>query len=205
MEASSYVDIAIAILIGLSTVVGIYRGLLREVLTLLVWILGGYFALVYGQEAGDIFKFATSDKVNYWIGAAIIFFSVVIVGIIAKTIICRLFKFTGAKPYDRIAGAAFGALRGSLVVVFVLVAGAATMEKQTWYKNSVLIPHFKVFADIVLDNMPKDWRAELDQDVKILEESVVPASSTKDEVADKPAKPDSGEDATKTEDVGTED
>lgn len=174
MEASAYADIAIGVLIGLSTIIGVYRGLLREVLTLLIWIFGGYFALVYGQEAGDILSLATSDKLNYWLGAAVIFFAVIIVGFVFKAIVCNLFKFTGAKPFDRLAGGIFGAMRGALVVVFVLVAGSTIMEKQTWYKDSVLIPYFKVFADIVLANMPKDWRAELDKDVKILEEAVNP-------------------------------
>lgn len=201
MEASAYVDIAIGVLIGLSTVIGIYRGLLREVLTLLVWILGGYFALMYGQEAGDTLSIATSAKLNYWIGVAVIFFAIIIVGFVFKGIVCRLFKFTGAKPFDRLAGAIFGALRGSLIVVFVLVIGSTIMEKQTWYKQSILIPYFKVFADIVLTNMPQDWRTELDNDVKILEDSVNPEQAgSKDKAADKPIVETSDTSTTSTQD-----
>jgi len=173
MEHGAVVDIAIVVLLAASTLVGLYRGFIREMLTLLTWIFAGAVALMYGQEVGDFLDLSKSSSVDYWIGVGVIFAFIVVIGFIIKYFVCKAFKIRGTKTYDRMAGAVFGALRGCLVVILVLVAGADSLSKQTWYKQSTMLGNFEVASNIVLDNMPAEWRTELKEDVKELEETII--------------------------------
>lgn len=172
MQQGTFADIAILTLIGLSTVIGVYRGLIREVLTLATWIFASYVGLIYGHDVGDKIKFSQSENINYWIGVGAIFIGIVVVGFLIKILICKAFKIKGSKPYDRIGGAIFGAMRGAVVVLLVLVAGSDILSDQVWYKQSPVVSKFKVFADIVLNNMPNDWKKHMHQEVKDLQKTI---------------------------------
>lgn len=172
MIDSTWADIAIVILILISTVIGIYRGFVREMLTLITWIFAAFIGILYGQDVGDFFSIAQSERLNFWIGVGVLFFSIVLLGFIIKYFICKSFNINGTKPYDRFAGAIFGALRGAVVVILILIAGSDTLKDQVWYKNSSVVSNFKVFADIVLNNMPEDWKEDLKHDVHEIEETV---------------------------------
>ena len=67
-----------------------------------------------------------------------------IVGAIVNFVIAQLVDKTGLTGTDRVLGAAFGLLRGVLIVAAVLffLDTFTNFEQTEWWKESKLIPHF---------------------------------------------------------------
>ena len=74
----------------------------------------------------------------------ILFVLTLIVGAIVNFVIAQLVDKTGLTGTDRVLGAAFGLLRGVLIVAAVLffLDTFTNFEQTEWWKESKLIPHF---------------------------------------------------------------
>ena len=122
-----------------SIALGIWRGFIRELLTLITWILAAYLAFVYGKQVGDLFTFVESAVMQEWLGMALLFFAVLLIGGILKFLVCRAFSISGPSTIDRIAGFAFGVVRAIAIMVAIVVAMPGNVMEQTWYKDSKLM------------------------------------------------------------------
>jgi membrane protein required for colicin V production len=72
-----------------------------------------------------------------------VFFAFVIAGALIGKLFSKLFKWTGLSWLDRLLGAGFGFVRGSLIgVAFVAVLLAFTPKPlPNWMVNSMLLPY----------------------------------------------------------------
>jgi membrane protein required for colicin V production len=70
-----------------------------------------------------------------------IFVGVLLLFAIARMLISLMLKAVGLGLLDRLLGAAFGVMRGVLVVwVAVLVAGMTPLPKADWWRDAILAP-----------------------------------------------------------------
>jgi membrane protein required for colicin V production len=152
-------------LILLSTIMAIYRGLVREALTLVTWIIAGWLAVVLGKSAGQIFVISDSDTIKEILGMVTVFFAVVLVGMALKFLVFRAFSIGGPTRLDRFGGGLFGFARGMLVIMAVLWIAPKNTIKQPWYTESVLVPKVHIAADMVADAVPKSWKKDLNKDL----------------------------------------
>lgn len=134
-------DYAILATIGISLLVGLLRGFIKEVFSLVVW--AAAFIVAY-RFAGDV-AVVMEDQVSLAsartaIGFIGLFVVVLIVGGLANYLLGRLVESTGLSGTDRLLGGVFGAARGlALVVVALLVAGFTPLPADPWWKESRLI------------------------------------------------------------------
>ena len=84
MELNVADGIVIAVLV-ISAGIGIYRGMVREILSLVTWIVAFYLAFMYGKDAGVLFSFVETSAIRDGLGIAAIFFAVLIMGVSFKT------------------------------------------------------------------------------------------------------------------------
>jgi membrane protein required for colicin V production len=63
--------------------------------------------------------------------------------------------------FDRLLGAGFGFVRGCLLGVAILMAGAAFLPKSAWISNSQLSPYFLAGAHAVSFVVPHDLRQQI--------------------------------------------
>ena len=82
-----------------------------------------------------------------------IFAGVLIAGAIVNFLIGQLVKSTGLGGTDRLLGMVFGALRGSIIVLalLILVPGVVPVTEDPWWHESLLIPHFLRFENWAVD------------------------------------------------------
>ncbi len=111
------VDLIVLVIVGLSGIVGLFRGAVREVFGLAALLLGFILAANYYAEAGEMLAPWITDRLVAQ-GAA--FFGILLVAwaafSLAGLIVRRVLKLLSLSWLDRLGGLAFGLARGALVV-----------------------------------------------------------------------------------------
>lgn len=147
----NWTDYAIIALLALSCIVGLVRGLLREVVSLVTWIAAVWLAWTFGSTLEPHLGGALNDAaVRPWAARAIIFVLVLLAGAgigAMVTYFVRLSIFTGL---DRLLGVVFGLLRG-VVVLGVLAIGchALRLHEEPWYRDSTLAPYAEQAGNVL--------------------------------------------------------
>ena len=114
----NWLDTTIIIITGLSCIFGLWRGLVREVLSLVTWILALLVARSYSEVLAD-FLFMSIDNVTmrYVTAFALLFIAVMMLGTFLNFLMSKLLIFTGLKLIDRDLGGLYGIARGMLIVL----------------------------------------------------------------------------------------
>ncbi len=136
------VDMAIVIVTLMSCVFGLWRGFVKEVLSLLTWIAALLLADMYSaQVATYLLDLISSDTVRYITAFALIFVIIMILGTLLNTLLGKLLNLTGLNLADRLMGAVFGVARGVVIVLVILfVSNIFVSETEQWQKSR-LIPY----------------------------------------------------------------
>ena len=136
-----WLDIAILALIGVSTVIGLVRGLVREVLSLVAWVAAFWLALGFAGELAPYLDFVSDSEVVQSITAFVVLFVVaLLVGALINHLVAIVIKSTGLTGTDRVLGMAFGLLRGVVLVAAIMVVGiVAERQGEDWWQDSELI------------------------------------------------------------------
>lgn len=152
----SYLDAALLVIVILSGLVAMYRGLTREVLSILSWVAAAgacvYFVLYYRKEAEQLAQqFGTPVLVAQVAAGGLIFLIVlIIVHLITARISDRVLD-SRIGAIDRILGLVFGVARGFVLVVIPYMfyeAFVPNPEQQfPWVRQAVSLPYLKSTGD----------------------------------------------------------
>ena len=152
----NWADYLIVLIIIVSALISLWRGFLREVVSLVTWVVGFWVALRFAAQVGDAFKVIHNPSVRVIIGFAILFVAVLIVGMLINLLISKLMAHSGAGASDRTLGAVFGVVRGVVVVaVLVIVAGFTALPREPWWRESRLIPYAQATAGWMRGLLPE--------------------------------------------------
>lgn len=143
----NWADYLIILIIIVSALISLWRGFLREVISLVTWVVGFWVALRFASQVGEAFKVIHNPAVRVIVGFVILFVAILIVGMLINVLIGKLMEHTGTGTSDRTLGAVFGVVRGVVIVaVLVIVAGFTTLPKNPWWRESRLIPYAQATA-----------------------------------------------------------
>src|SRR5690606_28377862 len=127
---------------ALSCFAGILRGLVREAMSLAVWILAGFFAATFDERAAPWFAgVISSPQVRLIAGFALMFVVGVFLGGVITNIVSKLTSAMGLGGADSALGMLFGFLRGVLFAMLVVAVTIRLDMFRGWYAGSVLVPH----------------------------------------------------------------
>ena len=145
----NWLDTTIIIITGLSCIFGLWRGLVREVLSLVTWVLALLVARSYSEVLAD-FLFMSIDNVTmrYVTAFALIFIAVMMLGTFLNFLMSKLLIFTGLKLIDRVLGGLFGIARGMLIVLVGLFFSSFFLSQGGYWQQSKLIPYGQTMIDI---------------------------------------------------------
>ena len=147
----SQADVVIVLVVGLSTVIGLMRGLGREVMSVIVWLTALFASLVLATPVASLLDLG--ESVGTAVGFAIVFVVVLVAGALVQRVLAKLIRSTGIGGTDRLLGAFFGALRGILVTIVALIAMRPFVETSDWWLASGLVPELLNFERDILDLM----------------------------------------------------
>lgn len=148
-------DFVILTLLAISSFVGLFRGLVKEVLSLVNWVLALLIAFLFKTQVAEVLPFAESvgPVVRELVASAALFFTTLILGALLAHALGQLVKATGLTGTDRTLGLCFGLARGLVIVMAVLIFLPALMPvvESGWWNESTLIPGFLQFESWTRD------------------------------------------------------
>ncbi len=170
-----WVDWALLAIIGLSVVVGLWRGFVREVFSIFIWIVAVWIAFRYsGAAAGWLegwIELPSARAIAAFAGLLII---TLIVGGLAGWLLGKIVDSTGLGGTDRMIGMLFGLLRGLvIIIVALLIARFTPFPQDPWWQQSRLLPYFERLAEHSVQWLPQnlqDMLHDLEDDQQTEEE-----------------------------------
>ncbi|WP_017445965.1 CvpA family protein [Gayadomonas joobiniege] len=145
----AWFDYIILSVIGISTLVSLIRGFVREALSLVVWFSAFFIASQFYLDLATYLTEIEDEVLRNAAAIAILLIASLILGALVSYLIAQLVQKTGLSGTDRVLGVVFGALRGVLLVAALLFfADAFTpVADSQWWQDSVLIPEFKIIVE----------------------------------------------------------
>jgi membrane protein required for colicin V production len=136
------VDIFFLLVLFTSVVVGIWRGLVFEVLSVLGWVAAFFVAQWYAAPAANWLPLTnTAEPLRYAAGFVVVFVVVAFAAGFVSWVVKKLIEKAGLRPVDRVLGGVFGLLRGSLALLAVaLVVGMTPLKENQAWQTSVGAP-----------------------------------------------------------------
>jgi membrane protein required for colicin V production len=128
----TWLDYALLGVIVISIAWGIWRGLVREVISLVGWIIAFLAANLLAGPLGEALpeSWARAD-VRVLVAFVGIFIVALVITSLAGLLLGKILKAVGLGGIDRVLGGVFGLARGLVIAVaFALVAGLTPLPKQ---------------------------------------------------------------------------
>ena len=133
------IDWFFAAVLLISMLLGAWRGLVFEVLSLLSWVAAFVLAQWFAQDAAQHLPMdGASDTVRYAAGFVLVFVAAVMLGSLVAVVVKKLMTSVGLRPVDRVLGAVFGSIRGVLLLLLTtVVVGMTPMKSSLAWQESV--------------------------------------------------------------------
>lgn len=145
-------DIAVVVILLVSLLLGLWRGLVYEVLSLLGWPVAFVLSKLFAADVAPLVPVA-QETLRITVAYALVFVAALIVWGVLVWLFSRLVKAMGLGWLDRVLGGLFGVLRGGLVVLaLVWLAGLTDISKQPFWRTAQMS---KAAEDVAL--LTKIW------------------------------------------------
>ena len=132
---------ALAILVA-SVLWGIWRGLVREVISIGAWVLAFLGANLFAGPLGDALpKALPTPEIRMAVAFVVVFIAILAVCALLSRLLSKLVHGAGLGELDRSLGGGFGVARALLILLaFALVAGLTALPRQPVWRNSISGP-----------------------------------------------------------------
>jgi membrane protein required for colicin V production len=147
MQGADYVIVAI---VGVSVLLGIFRGFVREAVAVLSWLLGIWIAWRHSEflypYMGGLLE---TPAQKAWAARAVVLLLVLLAGALVGAILAWItHTAAGLSIVDRLLGLLFGLTRGAVVVGLAVIVGQTLqLDGQSWWKDSKLMPYAEYVGD----------------------------------------------------------
>lgn len=171
MTHISWVDGAILVILALSMVTGLVRGLIKEAVALCVWILAIWFA-VHDFQLVNIWvgRYVVDKTAQIILSVLVIIVGAVVLGGLINGALGFILRRAGLSGTDRLLGMLFGLIRGVFIVsILILVTRSTSLLPASQYnKDSLLYPQF-----LPIVNWLSGYTPGMIQQVKSVEENEI--------------------------------
>ncbi len=145
-------DWAIIVILGLSILLSLWRGFIREAASLAGWIAAFVIANMFVTEMAAVLSQWIVNVTGRYVAAYALLFAgtLVMVGVLGK-IGAQLVRATGLTLLDRLLGTAFGFARGIIIILVLvyLLRQLAPPQNLEWLDKAELMPHVDMLGQWV--------------------------------------------------------
>ena len=150
-------DYLILGVIAISLLVGVLRGFVKEAFSLAVWAAAFLAAFTMSGPVANWFQDSISlPSARTALAFAGVFVVVLLVGGLLTFLLGKLVEKTGLSGTDRLLGGLFGAVRGLiLVIAMILVAGLTPVPQDLWWSESRTVQSILPLAEWAATFLPE--------------------------------------------------
>lgn len=155
MTVFDYVVIGI---MAVSLLLGLWRGVVGELIALAAWGLALFAALEFGAQVGNSLYVGIADAdIRVLAGCVTLFVGVLVGMALIRLLVSQLVKALGLSVSDRILGTLFGVARGFLIcMVLVGLGGMTAAPKQTWWRAAMFSAPLETAVLVAKPWLPED-------------------------------------------------
>ena len=150
-------DYAVLLIIGISIVVSMMRGAVREVLAIIGWLAAFYVAKTYTTQLIPLLPVdIPTESLKVLAAFLILFLGVLLISSLLTIALSSLIKKIGLNWFNRFLGAFFGFARGLLIVcVLVFLAGLTSFPKDARWTNAMFSSPLEALVKTMLPLLPQ--------------------------------------------------
>jgi membrane protein required for colicin V production len=151
-------DYGVIGIVALSLAIGLWRGVIGEVIAIVAWIAAVMGALEYGTAIGHaVFAGIADPALRALAGCTFIFVGILVAMSLIRLVVRQMVKALGLSLSDRLLGMVFGFARGLLVVLVLVAAGGMTSApQQAWWQEAALAPPLETAVLAVMPLLPDE-------------------------------------------------
>ncbi len=152
-------DYLVVFVLICSIVISTLRGLVKEILSLLSWVVAFMIANAFGEDLAKLLPEMIPGAATRLIVAFIaLFIGVRLLMMLLSMAADAMIKASGLSLADRGLGGLFGLARGLVIVLaVVLVCGMTAIPQQAFWKEALLSPLVETAAHTVKPFLPGDF------------------------------------------------
>jgi membrane protein required for colicin V production len=156
-------DIILVIILGLSILLGILKGFIRELFSLAFFIIAVVLSFLFYYAVGGIYMsgFMNRDVSNF-AGFITIFVLVLIVGTVVTYFVKKIFTIGPLKAIDMILGGLFGLLRGILIASIIVLALIVFPINDNLIVKSKLSPYVIKSIEVFVHFLPAKYKEKIE-------------------------------------------
>ncbi len=162
----TWLDYAVVGVFAASLVVGAWRGLVREVVSILGWVIAFLAANLLAGPLGPVMPQAIpSPELRIAAAYVAVFVGSLMAAALVGLLLSKIVKAAGLGGVDRMLGALFGTARGLLIVLAAaLVAGLTSAPRQSFWRDSASGPLLVQAAQTLKPFLPQTFAERLRYD-----------------------------------------
>ncbi len=132
MEQLNNLDVIFLIIVGISSLVGIARGMTKELLSISGWVLAALAMIYLVPMVNPITKqYVASDLLSNLVSGMVILVVFCLVWILIVDKLSVVIRASKLSALDRIFGFIFGAARGVLIVVLIVMMISTVVQEES--------------------------------------------------------------------------
>jgi membrane protein required for colicin V production len=153
----TWFDYAAFAIVGLSVLLAVFRGVVREIAALAGWAAALILSGLFAQQLAQWLPAALSPMLRAVIAYLVIFLGVLLLSGLAGVLLAKLFRAAGLGFTDRAVGSLFGLVRGGLIVfVAVMLAGLTSLPREAFWREAALSGPIETAVLAARPALPKD-------------------------------------------------
>ena len=157
------IDWILVAVLAASMLLGAWRGLVYEVLSVMGWIAAFLLAQWFAPDVAEKLPMQNSGETLRYAAAFVLVFivSVFVAGLISA-LMKKIISVVGLRPVDRIMGAVFGLFRGLIfLLAFSVVVHMTALQESDWWLESQAAPMLMTLLKGLRPMLPEKFGAYL--------------------------------------------
>jgi membrane protein required for colicin V production len=151
----TWFDCVVLGVLVVSVAVSLLHGLVREMISLGVWVGGFILATFFGGHVAGYLPQSLSPLLSALMGFLLVFGVVLLIGWIAGMALSSVVRASGLGPADRALGSVFGLVRGLVIVLaVVLLAGLTPLPRESFWRDAFFSGPFETAALAIRPYLP---------------------------------------------------
>jgi len=154
----SMLDLIVLLVLVLTVVRGLMRGMVDTLFSLAAWILAFVLGKWGALMVAPLLPIATDNPgIRYFAAFAVIFLAVLIGVLLLGHVLASLIKAAGLGSADKVLGGVLGLAKGLVILVgLTLAAGLTSLPRTDFWKQAMLSDSLQALAQRALPLLPAE-------------------------------------------------